>query len=280
MPSLLHNRLDPIKYRFESDVGLCWQDSNLFCALAEVVTGNVAVLKRSRMLCKRPSSLSHRAELETLLEDAKREDVALTSWTFALPNESCKTCAVTIPSSNSSQRFHPQRILRYDDAPQAGIYISWRICRIRMLDIVSQAYDLLACFYSEDNREEKEKVDKTIACLADDICSSIPFYLGWSDHVGEIYGQPGKIREVADSLTVTGIEMIANWSQLMPVIWATTSLTCVPAAQREWLGEYLTLLSNDPRKTYSISYFDAAQRFTWLEATSYYDHMTERTSPS
>ena len=244
-PGMLRKFLEPtsrhLSENFEDDL----HGPNLFCKFAEVAINVPRILQRGEGLPEQSEHPSSCAEAKSVLEDAKREDHTLTSWPEAPTNNPSKTYCFERLRTDHSEPMYPSKILYYDNATQASVSNSWRFCRIRILCVVSQACSLLEGHCGENPESERAEAEAAITDIVDDICSSIPYYLGWRTppNLSDMHfpHSSGDVR----SPQITDVETIANWSQMMTLLSTTSSLSCVPQSQRDWMRGYLTLFSND-----------------------------------
>lgn len=226
-----------------------------FHLLANLIQDQIYFRQRAHdILVQRRHSIDL-VELEELLDYAKRNNDILMAWPYGPPQqqESVRTFPGTDPKSES--RPFPPQILYYDTVVQAGTHNGWRISRILQLNIVAQIYRLLRTRFGQPTIEEEIQTRSIIDSLVDDICSSIPYYLGWRDKIPQEYRDLPEDTKIRRPCKLNDPEMIANWSQFMPVLWSTVSLPCVQESKRKWLKQYLIGFSDGRADVFDICYF-------------------------
>ena len=148
-----------------------------------------------------------------------------------------------------SSGFQPSRLLYYENPTQVSVHNAWRILRILLLNIVVTLCVEIEKSCGEAMHTEQQRAQAMIDYLAEDLCSTIPYYLGWRGSDVNIIGSSmydlGDIRQ-----PLTDVEVIANWSQLMMIIRNASTSIGVPVRHRTWLARYLTAT---PRQVRAIA---------------------------
>ena len=82
--------------------------------------------------------------------------------------------------------------------------------------------------------------------IVDDICSSVPFQLGFHPTMEEQPAYP-HFAGCAKSLDAFGLLRTLGSLLLIRPLKVATKVDCVPETQRQWIRQYLTVLNKDPR---------------------------------
>ena len=178
-------------------------------------------------------------ELEDLLEQAKQGEARLLRWSYSPVMQAVSVGCLEPSRSPPSIPVYPPRLFYCDNAVQASTHIAWRIARILQLDIINRIYQLLRTRWHKATQTDEKRVQSTIEAVADDLCSNIPYYLGWKDGVPPAYAHLSNQGALSRECNLEDPVIIANWSQLMRTTWAAAALPCFPEAKRDWLRGYL-----------------------------------------
>ncbi|CAF9924133.1 MAG: hypothetical protein HETSPECPRED_005502 [Heterodermia speciosa] len=116
-----------------------------------------------------------------LLNQATQLDQILTAWAISVPREWKFTATdnFELPKSVPRETFiYKDRVDVYEDLVVASIWNSYRVNRIRVLSIVCDCIDALPPLPTTLLKSRRELAYVTMQKLADDICASVPFFLG------------------------------------------------------------------------------------------------------
>lgn len=177
-----------------------------------------------------------------LLLDAKDLDELLVKWASSLA-ERFKFISSSLESSdNGSEHVYPPRIDVYFDRAKASLWNSWRAQRLLVHATVVNCAELLENHCnSYAYRSERTGAMNRIQSLADDICSSIPFFLGHEAHYESRYPHEAG----AASLPLCfGENSIAHASLMRPSLSVASQIVYVPYSQRQWMQQYLTVFAS------------------------------------
>lgn len=230
--------------------------TNEFCELAELAISVPQLLRRGRRLLSSETgnqltSSSSIEELSKLSQDAKETDALLLSWpSFSNRPLKAYTPQRLPPETQDiglwQQSYHPS-IHIYDNAPQVAAYNGWRLIRIYVLALISQTAQLLQQYHGLTIYcSGKKNAEIATQALVDDICASVPFYLGYPPDVSSPKTTRCSPQPRHDALPkTTDAELIANWSQLKHCLSVAAFTPGIPENQRLWMQKYMRLFSSD-----------------------------------
>ena len=211
---------------------------NEFCELAEFAINVPRLLARSKTLLSHASPKP--GEVTALLQELEAEDAVLASWTTSSPRHRPWSSRPSTRKTVPGHSYHPPRVDIYASAPCASSCNSWRLCRVLVLDAIAHAARLLA------ESAEEQDANAAVRNLIDDICASMPYYLGYSDDYSSAEGgEEGRVEDGRGGMREE--EMIANWSQMKSILSKGAEMECVPREQREWMRGYLGMFSKGGR---------------------------------
>ncbi len=173
-----------------------------------------------------------------LMRDAKAIDDNLTRWRDTVPES---WHYVSIPTRTETQAdLYPKSIDIYDDNAIASNWNAWRAYRLYVLAIIEKCALVLSKFHGDPNFEWEDFASiNTIRELVNDICSTIPFHLGYTindEHrTKSIYPHAfGSVQEPS-SPGAWGVFMI-KWP-----LSVALAMSYLPESQRRWMREYQAL---------------------------------------
>lgn len=242
---------------------------NGFCGLAELACNVPRLLHRTRVFLEHADRQveSYTSAAADILRDLKLEEKRLASW-LDIPArlDPLMNRSISKGQTESSQEalsLGPCRAKISVDAPYAASCNSWRLCRILVLDKIAEVAQILASIdtaaaaaaatqsWSECASEARLRIQE----LVDDIRASAQFYLGEIEEEDEDDHHRRRKREDHQSqrTKLKGEELIANWSQMKSILSKGSQLDCLSAGQREWMSQYVTMLSGDMSRSARIS---------------------------
>ncbi|KAJ5118974.1 hypothetical protein N7448_010682 [Penicillium atrosanguineum] len=116
------------------------------------------------------------AHATTILNKAAAIDNNLVSWSHRVPQHWVPVAASLIPQSVRNAGIYRNRCDCYSDMWIAATWNNYRDCRILVQNIK------LSCLHIQSSHDpdgqSTQAVNATIHKLADDICASVPFFLG------------------------------------------------------------------------------------------------------
>ncbi|UZP32467.1 hypothetical protein NXS19_000283 [Fusarium pseudograminearum] len=187
-------------------------------------------------------------ETERLISDATELDSELSIWASRLSTQWSYSTAVNI--NNTGRTYYtPQAIHRYTDRYIARVWNLYRVSRIIIQSILLRTITRLSASREDpSNMGQRNRIERVIMELVDDICSSVLYLLG-QDLTNISLASHSDGRQVHDRNTSSFDERsnmgirIRGFSLIWPLSVACSALP-VPAAQRDWMQRHLQLLTN------------------------------------
>ena len=188
-----------------------------------------------------------------LLQDAKDEDEKAAHWPHQRPHRMpYMSHPLPLSGKKSPSEVYPSRIDKYHHGTHATVCNGWRLARVGFLAIIAQTAGFLASTTTSlsdakqlwDTRDQAEKM---IRELVDDFCASIPYIIS-PDNTDEMLlyypHAPGDVsfHHVSES------DLISSMSQLLPSLIVGSQVYCIPHSQKQWLQQYMTMLSRNPKE--------------------------------
>ena len=209
---------------------------------------------REKQMLEKTDIIAKRVAANDLLKDAQNADVVLDFWTSTVPEEYLFT---SLPLRGASTKggtiysMFPQSMDIYCDHPMASTWNTWRITRIHVLRMIMNCADILNPQHgTQSPSTEHESALHMIQRLVNDICSSVPFHLGYhKNRVGDRdilsdYPHPPGEAKWPDNFAASGA--VGGWLMMQPLSFVAR-LNCIPSTQRDWVREYLTTFMRDPK---------------------------------
>ena len=186
-------------------------------------------------------------EAQELFQDAQAEDEKAASWPYQKPH---RMPYMSYPLEPQESRMYPSRIDVYHQGTRAAVCNGWRLMRVGLLGFVAQTAGFLASTTNADLWDAQKQAEEKIRVLVDDFCASIPYIISPHD--------TAKIRRhyphAPGDLTFLHFpepDLVASMSQLLPPLIVGSQVYCIPHSQRQWLQQYMTMLSKNPGKAMS-----------------------------
>jgi hypothetical protein len=122
------------------------------------------------------ASPAKETEVTTILAKANEIDIKLVSWSYWVPEHWMPIAATIIPQSVRNAGLWRNRCDCYSDMWIAATWNTFRDCRILLQTIMLSCLRIL----SPQNPDKRRvtAVQNTIRKIADDICATVPFFLG------------------------------------------------------------------------------------------------------
>ncbi|KAL9123729.1 MAG: hypothetical protein Q9217_006871 [Psora testacea] len=210
-------------------------------------------LREKRMLDETNIVAKH-AAAQNLLKDAQEADLVLDFWTSTVPEE---YQFISLPLREDIRKsgiildMYPQSLDIYCDHPMANTWNIWRIRRINVLRMIMNCADILKPAHSANlPSTEYQNALQIIRRLANEICSSVPFHLGYDkkrfrDRAAFAdYPHPPGEAKWPENFAASGA--VGGWLMMQPLSFVA-KLDCIPETQRDWVREYLTTFMRDPK---------------------------------
>ncbi|KAJ5820302.1 hypothetical protein N7474_005893 [Penicillium riverlandense] len=117
------------------------------------------------------------ATTTAILNKATDIDVNLTAWSQSVPSHWAPVAAVLIPQSVRDAGLYRDRCDCYSDMWIAATWNTYRDCRVLVQSIILSCLRILSSSQDVDG-SRAASVIATAHGLADDICATVPFFLG------------------------------------------------------------------------------------------------------
>ncbi|RGP63727.1 c6 zinc finger [Fusarium sporotrichioides] len=188
-------------------------------------------------------------ETERLISDATELDSELSIWASSVSPQWSYATAVNINNPGRTD-YTPYVIHRYTDRYIARVWNFYRVSRLIIQSILLHtATCLSASTEGPLNVDQRNRIERVIMGLVDDICASVPYLLGFDLTNMSLAFHNSDGRQVHDRNTSSFNERsnmgtrIGGFSLIWPLSVASSALP-VPAAQRDWMQRQLQLLTN------------------------------------
>ncbi|KAJ5377556.1 uncharacterized protein N7496_004965 [Penicillium cataractarum] len=119
---------------------------------------------------------SKEAEAMAILAKANEIDIKLVSWSYWVPQHWMPVAATIIPQSVRNAGLWRNRCDCYADMWVAATWNTFRDCRILLQSIMLSCLRILSS--QDPDGRRATAVQHTIRKVADDICATVPFFLG------------------------------------------------------------------------------------------------------
>ena len=259
-PGLLKQYLPRTEHFLDDNSRLPSQEINTFSDLAELIVGLPETLSRAKALSSDSTCRLSTTELASLLNDTMQQDLLYQNWEHAPSDHSYKIYCYQGANDEPLQEEYPAKVVYYDTPPYASHCNAWRLVRIRTLEVVIQCCQALESCYGEDRSLERVQAENTILRLFEEICESVPFYLGWNRPIKMANMRFPKGSDEARPFNFSDVELIAHWSQMTEILWSAAAPSpYVPEGRRKWLEGYLARFSGHQGSRFNISYLRHGQ---------------------
>ncbi|KAJ5738474.1 hypothetical protein N7493_001629 [Penicillium malachiteum] len=125
---------------------------------------------------KLQSKISDETQISSILDKATQIDAKLLSWSYCVPEDWNPIPATIIPESIRKAGVYRNLCDCYTDMWIASTWNTYRECRILLQSIMIRCLHQLPSESIDATREAT--MQSTIQKLADDICASVPYFLG------------------------------------------------------------------------------------------------------
>jgi hypothetical protein len=215
--------------------------------LVEITASIPGLRAREEQLLKSPT-LDEDA-IYQLLKDGNRLDFRFIIWTNIVPDDwSYISTALDIGSNSpiNGRRKYPRNLHAYYDSSVASTWNYWRVNRLLILTIVHRCAVALSYSSKYEVKSVLLSTGTQIQQLVDDICSTVPFHLGYVDKKtgNEVEGQQPRFPHAAGTRPPPEDKDNAVYLQIYHL---SGPLSCAMRApgldpdQVEWIKEYSTL---------------------------------------
>ncbi|KAJ6157704.1 hypothetical protein N7470_005296 [Penicillium chermesinum] len=116
------------------------------------------------------------SDLISLLNKATQVDIGLISWSYWLPAHWLPQRATIIPPSVRGAGIYRNRCDCYNDMWIGSTWNTYRDCRMLVQSIMLNCFRLLPS--KDPDGVKSAQAQSTLRSLADDVCASVPYFLG------------------------------------------------------------------------------------------------------
>ncbi|KAJ5726262.1 uncharacterized protein N7483_007619 [Penicillium malachiteum] len=196
---------------------------------------------------KSQSENSDETQVSIILDKATQIDAKLLSWSYCVPQDWNPIPASIIPESVRNAGIYHNLCDCYTDMWIASTWNTYRECRILVQSIMLRCLHLLPSKDKDATRESA--MQSTIQKLADDICASVPFFLG---------SQTESVRMKTDLVEYPFSEtrpVTSTHKQAAPLMGAWQVISRLRNLQRSELGlppEQITWLEEQVNRVFMI----------------------------
>ena len=193
------------------------------------------------------------------LEDAKEEEVSLDKWISEYDQGFPPTVQTLLDSTQIGKvNRHPKVIRIHHKICQATLRTYWRATHIVVLGMIHKIAKAAALGLPHQQAlpfiRDQRYAEGNLQFCVDEICSSVPGFMFFANTDAMLKHYPHE-PGAAPLPSEPTPELMAGLSQIRWPVMVASQVETVPRAQRQWLQQYLTLLSSDP-----IADWDRAMR--------------------
>ncbi|KAL8792195.1 MAG: hypothetical protein Q9195_005217 [Heterodermia aff. obscurata] len=225
-----------------------------FLTMAFVARGIPKLGARYATLCTASSGgLMPIREAQELFRDAQAEDEKAASWPYQKQHRMpYMSYPLGSPNKKSSNEMYPSRIDVYRHGTHAAVCNGWRLLRVGLLALVAKTAEFLAStsvFSEPAGRlwDAHKEAEEKIQVLVDDCCASIPYIISPHDTAKMRRNYPHAPGDL-DFRDFPEPDIVASMSQLLPTLIVGSQVYCIPRSQKQWLQQYMTMLSKNPEE--------------------------------
>ena len=206
---------------------------------------------RSLLVDRKNGSMSIGAA-RALLLDAQDEDEKLAPWLSEKAHRRPLLSRPLLPyKANCSIASYPSSIDSYRHTTDAAVGNGWRFARCFALMVIADTASMIASGIPSSAESVtlwgvRDKAEEVIRQLVDDFCASIPYILSPEDPETLLNYYP-HVPGNAPFDQIPEVNLVTSMSQLMPSIIVGSQIYCIPHSQKQWLQQYLTMLSRNPQ---------------------------------
>ena len=144
----------------------------------------------AKVVLRRPMNMDTAAEIVELMYEAQRVDREIAAWTFKIPDNWKYTIVGIVQGMEdpATAQCYPGPMHSYVDLWAANIWNNYRTNRIFCQMIILNCLERLIPSWERASTTEYCSTIATLQALVNDICSSVPFHLGFPDSVYQEIG--------------------------------------------------------------------------------------------
>lgn len=223
-----------------------------FFTLPQLIKDLPMIRARHRsLLVDRKNGCMSIGAARALLLDAQDENEKLVPWLSQKAHRRPLMSRPLLPhKTNCSVASYPSRIDSYRHSTDVAVVNGWRFARCFALIVIADTASTIAsCIPSSAESVTlwgvRDKAEGLIRQLVDDFCASIPYILNPEDTETMLRYYPHAPGDAPFS-HIPEVNLVASTSQLLPTIIVGSQIYCIPHSQKQWLQQYLAMLSRNP----------------------------------
>ncbi|MCJ1385679.1 hypothetical protein MMC17_008802 [Xylographa soralifera] len=229
-------------------------------SLLVVLSMQIPTLRATaKELLQRPMSMDTAVEIVELMYEAQRVDREIAAWTFEIPNDWKYTIVGMIRGMENpaTAQYYPGPMHGYHDLWAANIWNNYRSNRIFCQMIILNCLERLIPSWERTSTSEYCSTIATLQALVNDVCSSVPFHLGFPDTVYQATGSDlpnGDQKLAIDDLELplhrpdssTRSKNVASMGGFFLTwqLFVAFNVVSIPEAQRVWLNSRLRCIGD------------------------------------
>ncbi|MCJ1287232.1 hypothetical protein MMC26_006580 [Xylographa opegraphella] len=139
----------------------------------------------AKEILRQPMSMNTAAEIVELMSEARRVDREIAAWTFKIPDDWKYTIVGMIEGMDNpaTDQYYPGPMHSYLDLWSANIWNNYRSYRIFCQMIILNCLERLIPSWERTSTSAYCSTLAILQALVNDICSSVPYHLGFPDYV-------------------------------------------------------------------------------------------------
>ena len=237
----------------------------------------------AREVLHRPMNMATAAEIVNLMHEAQRVDREIAAWTFKIPDDWKYTVVGMLEGMENpaTAQFYPGSMHSYHDLWAANIWNNYRSNRIFCQMIILNCLERLIPSWERASTTEYCSTVATLQSLVNEVCSSVPFHLGFPDSVYE--SKESDVPDDSHTGAMDDLQLPAQKSDptarskkvtamggffLMWPLFVAFNVVTAPENQRIWLNNRLRYIGDTCGINQAIVLADRGLRSLALDRSS------------
>ncbi|KAL8820470.1 MAG: hypothetical protein Q9191_007510, partial [Dirinaria sp. TL-2023a] len=194
------------------------------------------------------------ADTYAFLQNARKENMMLADWPFRRKHRTPHTSySLPLAGTRGQDALYPSRIDIYHDATRATMHNTWRLAQASIFGMIAQTVGFLAASRTVSLGDAHKlsqlfhQTEEQIRGLVDDFCASIPYTIN-TNCMEEMLSYYPHAPGDAPLAQIPETNLIAGISQMLRLLVVSLRFYNIPHKQKEWLQQYLTMLSRNPEE--------------------------------
>ena len=210
-------------------------------------------------ILRRPMSMDTAAEIVELMYEAQRVDREIAAWIFKIPDDWKYTIVGIIKGieNPATVQYYPGPMHSYFDLWTANIWNNYRSYRIFCQMIILNCLERLIPSWEITSTSEYCSTIATLQALVNDVCSSVPFHLGFPNSA--YHEKVSSVPNHDQTLSIDDLELPRHRPDpsircqnvtsmggffLTWQLFVAFNVVAIPEAQRLWLNSRLRYIGN------------------------------------